>query len=34
LANNSLALNLAIGARESEKGDSDCETPLMEGMKK
>jgi hypothetical protein len=34
LASNSLALNLTIEARESEKGDYDCETPLMGGMKK
>ena len=34
LANNSLALNLTIEARESEKGDYDCETLPMEGMKK
>ena len=34
LANNSLALNLAIGAWESEKGDYDRGTPLMGGMKK
>jgi len=34
LANNSLALNLTIEARESEKGDYDYETLPMEGMKK
>ena len=33
MANNSLALNLTIEARESEKGDYDCETLPMEGMK-
>ena len=33
MATNSLALNLTIEARESEKGDSDCETFPMEGMK-
>jgi hypothetical protein len=34
LANNSLALNLTIEARESEKGDYDYETPPMERVKK
>ena len=29
MASNSLALNLTIRARESEKGDSDCEIPPM-----
>ena len=33
MANNSLALNLTVEAREREKGDYDCETLPMEGMK-
>ena len=33
MANNSLALNLTIEARENEKGDYDHETLPMERMK-